>query len=193
MPTPSESALPVHTVVARPATREAFAPFGTLLRAEGERRSIDMYGSTLDVFRGGPIDADVPVEFLISRSTIREFRVTFLERHHKLAQSFLALGGSSFVVAVARPDARLEHDVPALDEIHAFIVPGDCVATIHRGTWHEPPFPLVDGQIRVTTTHAELTAGLEHGIDAQGDIGGRDVDKREITSRAGAVVRIGLP
>lgn len=191
--TAADADLPVHIVTARPATPEAFAPFGKLLRAEGERRPIDIYGSSINVYRGGPIDADVPVEYLISRSSVREFRIRFLERHHKLAQSFLALQGSSFVVAVARPEARLEHDVPALDEIHAFIVPGDCVATIHRGTWHEPPYPLTDNQLRVTTSHAELTSGLEKGVDAKGDIEGLDVDKRELTPRIGVVVRIGLP
>lgn len=193
MTPPDELSLPVHTVIARPVTAEAFAPFGSLIAAEGERRPIDIYGDVINVYKGGPIDSDVPVEFLISRSSVREFRVRFLERHVKLAQTFLALQGSSFIVAVARPDARLEHDVPALDEIHAFIIPGTAAATIHRGTWHEPPYPLTNDQIRLTTTHAELTRGLERGIDAQGDIPGLDVDKRELTPRTGVVVRIGLP
>jgi hypothetical protein len=48
---------------------ESFAPFGRVLAA---RRPIDLYGGSIDVYSGGPIDADVPVEFLLSRSSVRE-------------------------------------------------------------------------------------------------------------------------
>lgn len=185
-------------VTAQPLTPESFEPFGGVLspspEASGPRRPIDLYGGTIDVFRGGPIDADDPVEFLISRSSVREFRVQFLERHMRLAQSFFPLSGGGFICVVARPDAPLTADgTPAFDEIHAFLVPPGCGITLHRGTWHEPPFPLADGQIRLTTTHAELTAGLESKLNERREIGQLDVDKRNVAERTGTVVRIALP
>jgi ureidoglycolate lyase len=181
-------------VTARPLEAEAFERFGSVLAATGERRPIDLYGGSIDVYRGGPIDADVPVEFLLSRSSVREFRVTFLERHMLLAQSFFPLAGGGFVSVVAAPDAELsEHGIPAFDEIHAFLVPAACGITLHRGTWHEPPYPLGDGMIRLTTSHADLTHGLESALDERGEISRLDVDKRNITERSGVVVRIALP
>ena len=181
-------------VTARPLDADSFAPFGIVLAARGERRPINLYGGTIDVYRGGPIDADVPVEFLLSRSSVREFRVNFLERHMLLGQSFFPLAGGGFIVVVAAPDAPLsEHGIPALDEIHAFLVPAACGITLHRGTWHEPPFPLGEDMIRLTTTHADLSDGLESALDERREISGRDVDKRNITERSGVVVRIALP
>jgi ureidoglycolate lyase len=181
-------------VVARPLDAVAFAPFGAVLAALGDRRPIDLYEGTIDVYRGGAIDADVPVEFLISRSSVREFRVAFLERHLKLAQSFFPLAGGGFISVVARPDAELtENGIPAVGEIHAFLVPPGCGVTLHRGTWHEPPFPLGDNLIRLTTSHADLSAGLESALNERNEISTLDVDKRNITERAGIVLRIALP
>jgi ureidoglycolate lyase len=181
-------------VTARPLEDAAFAPFGSVLAPRGDRRPIDLYGGTIDVYRGGPIDADVPIEFLISRSSVREFRVNFLERHLHLAQSFFSLAGGGFIAVVARPEAKLgEHGIPEVDEIHAFLVPTGCGITLHRGTWHEPPFPLGDNLIRLTTSHADLSAGLESVLNERNEISTLDVDKRNITERSGIMVRIALP
>jgi ureidoglycolate lyase len=181
-------------VTARPLDAESFAPFGRVLAAKGERRPIDLYGGSIDVYRGGPIDADVPVEFLLSRSSVREFRIQFLERHMLLAQSFFPLAGGGFIAVVAAPGAQLTADgIPAVEDIHAFIVPAGCGITLHRGTWHEPPYPLGDDMIRLTTTHAELSDGLESNLNERGEIDALDVDKRNVTERSGIIVRIALP
>ena len=179
------------TVVVEQLSAEAFAPFGTVMAAEGERRSIDLYGSSIDVFTAGEIDADVPVEIFMSRSAMREFRVHFLERHMLLAQMFVPLCGTPFVVAVARPDAAEdENGIPLVSEVRAFVVPGDTAVAIHRGTWHEPPFSLQDGSLRLTTTHAALTSGLESKLNERGEIAENDVEKRNVTERSGYVLRL---
>jgi ureidoglycolate lyase len=189
-----EAGIEIRTIKAQPLSREAFEPFGLVVAAEGERKPIDIYGKVINVFSGGLIDSDVPVEFLISRSSVREFRVRFLERHLKLAQSFFPLLGGDFISVVARPDAELdESGIPRLEGIKAFMVPGDRGITLHRGTWHEPPFPLADNQLRLTTSHSDLTAGLESNLNDRGEIDKLDVDKRDITQRSGYVLRIDLP
>ena len=43
--------------------------------------------------------------------------------------------------------------------MHAFVVPGDAAVNLRRGTWHEVPFPLVDGGITLVTSHAGVTDG----------------------------------
>ncbi len=194
VPDTADAATRTEWVTAKPLDADGFAPFGKVHAPRGDRRSIDLYGGSIDVYRCGPIDADVPVEFLISRSSVREFRVDFLERHMQLAQSFFPLDGGGFICVVARPDAELTEDgIPAVHEIHAFLVSMGCGITLHRGTWHEPPYPLGDGMIRLTTSHADLSAGLESVLNERNEISQLDVDKRNITERSGIVVRIALP
>jgi ureidoglycolate lyase len=184
----------IKTVRVEPISKEAFAPFGTLLAAEGDRHRIEMYGSVIDVFTAGKIDSDVPVEIFMSRSSVREFRVRFLERHMLLAQMFVPLCGTPFVAVAARPDAPEDKNgIPLLDEIRAFLVPGDKAVMIHRGTWHEPPFPLVDDSLRLTTTHAALTSGLESDLNERNEINVNDVEKRNVTERSGYELRLALP
>ena len=54
-----EPGLPVHTVVARPVTAEAFAPFGRLIVAEGER-----WGIVSDRIEGSAFAADLSADRL---------------------------------------------------------------------------------------------------------------------------------
>jgi ureidoglycolate lyase len=189
-----EPDIEIRTIRAETLTREAFAPFGDVLSDEGlERLPIDFYGERFDFFRAGDFESDQPVEWLISRGRIREFRILFLERHLELTQTFIPLAGHPFVLAVAAPDALEEDGIPALHAIHAFLVPGDRAVNLHRRTWHEPPFPLVDGALCLYTSHKSLTRGLTGGLDARGEVDLLDVEKRNITERAGFVLRIELP
>jgi ureidoglycolate lyase len=186
--------LEVRTVIAEQLTREAFEPFGDVLAPEGlERLPIELYGGTFDSYRAGVLGSDRPVEFLVSRCRVREFRVHFLERHVELTQTFVPLGGAPFVVVVARPEARQEFGIPAFEEVRAFLVRGDVAVNLRRGTWHEPPFPLVDGTLMLFTSHLMLTRGLESGLDGRNEIDRQDVEKRNVTERAGYVLRVALP
>ena len=153
-----------------------------MLSVEGrERLPINLYEG-VDVYRAD-FESDRPMEFLLTQNKVRDFHVRFLERHMELTQMFVCLGGHPFVQVVARPDARLENDVPALDEIRAFVVPGDVGTNMFRGTWHEPPFAFVDDQVFLYTSHADLTQGLSADLDERKSIGGLDVDKRSITEK----------
>ncbi len=184
----------VRTIKAQLLSREAFAPFGDVLSAEGLRRlPIELYGDRIDVYRPALFESDQPVEFLLTRSKLREFRVSFLERHLELTQTFIPLGGHPFIAVVARPDAREEKGIPALDEIRAFFVPGDAGINIHRGTWHEVPLPLVDGALMLVTSHQSLTRGLESGLTERREIHKLDVENRNVTERTGLVLRVDLP
>ncbi len=187
-----DAGVEVKYLTVEPLTNEAFAPFGDVLSVEGrERLPIDLYEG-VDVFRAD-FETSRPMEFLLTRNKVRPFHVRFLERHMELTQAFISLGGRSFVQVVAAPGARLENDVPAFDEIKAFMVPGDVATNMYRGTWHEPPFGLVDDQCFLYTSHADLTEGLGADRNAKDSIGEKDVDKRSITEHAGYELRIALP
>jgi hypothetical protein len=43
------------------------------------------------------------------------------------------------------------------------------------------------------TSHTSLTLGLQQTLDERKEIGRLDVDKRNVTERAGVVLRVELP
>ena len=57
-----------------------------LTRRDQERLPINLYGGKVDVYRPAPLDADQPLEWLLTRNHVRDFRVQYLERHHGVAQ-----------------------------------------------------------------------------------------------------------
>ena len=190
MATTVDSSVETYTIIVEPLTPESFAPFGTVLtRRDQERLPINLYGGKVDVYRPAPIDADQPLEWLLTRNHVRDFQVTYLERHHGVGQAFVALE-QPFISCVAAPDCDLVDGVPAFDQVHAFIVPAGQATQIHKGTWHEPPFAIVDQSYTLITSHQALTAGLGLALDGKGEIGGLDVDKRNILERTGKQLRI---
>jgi ureidoglycolate lyase len=193
MATTVESGTEVVEIVARPATAESFKPFGRLLTAEGnERLPIELYGSAVNVFRPAAIEADVPIEWLLVENSLRPFRAFWMERHMQIEQAFIPLI-HPIVSIVARPDAELDNGVPAAHEMHAFVVPAGAGAQIYRGTWHEPPMPIVDKSWAFVTSHKALTQGLGADLGDRNEIGQLDVDKRDVTARTGKIYRIVMP
>jgi ureidoglycolate hydrolase len=64
-----------------------------------------------------------------------------ITRHRNVTQCLAAMGGKSWLMAVAPPDAVDDPDAePALTDIAAFVVPGSVAIKLHRGTWHAGPF-----------------------------------------------------
>ena len=158
-PAPKTSA-PIHTVrqlTAEIATPESFAPFGKVLGESGRKRlPINTYGDKLDLYRES-FESDQPIEWFIVHAHARRREVLFLERHLQLTQTFIPLGGKPFYTIVARAGAREENGFPALEEIKAFLVPGDVAIQVDRGTWHENPMPAEDRARLLVTSHAALT------------------------------------
>jgi ureidoglycolate lyase len=188
-----EEGLEVRTVTAEQLTADRFAPFGTVLGPEGhERLPIELYGGTVDAY-AIPIEADEPFQFLFNRLRYRGMRIHFLERHSHLTQAFIPIDGLPFVQVVAPADAPEEDGLPALGSVRAFVVPGGRGVQIARGVWHEPPFPLQAEQQLIVTSHTSLTLGLQQRLDERKEIGRLDVDKRNVTERAGVVLRVELP
>jgi ureidoglycolate lyase len=181
------------TVAAQVVTPEGFEPFGEMLTTSGSPLP-HVYGDTMDVYRTGRLESDTPVEYIMTRYRLREFRVQFLERHHRLTQTFIPLEDNPFVVAVAAADAELDNGVPRVDDVHAFVVPGNAAVNLRRGTWHEVPFPLVDGGMTLVTSHAGVTDGWAE-LDETREIAKLDEDeeKRNVLDRTGMRLLIELP
>lgn len=177
-------------ITIEPLTAEAFAPFGTVLSPEGRARlPVNTYGDALDLYREG-FETDQPVEWFIVQGKPRPMEALFLERHLQITQAFLPLGGAGFVMLVARPEAKAEVDGMILPtETRAFRVPGDVGIQLHRGTWHENPFPLTIGQVFLVTSHAALTRG--HQANPRSDLADLPLDlERRFYADRGVTLRI---
>lgn len=195
MTTHDDGTQAVATVTATPLDVDAFAPYGDVISMDtADVLEIELYGK--DVIESGPaapFESDQPVEFLISRSNIRDFDVQAMERHVELTQTFIPLDGDPFVMVLAPHDAPLTDGFPALDTIEAFMIPGDCALNLKRGTWHEVPFPLADGSLRISTSHRALTKGIASDPDERNEIDQLDVEKRNVQERLGHGLRVELP
>jgi ureidoglycolate lyase len=183
----------LHSVVAEPLDQDSFANFGHVISLDAlDELPINWYRGANTVKGPVALEADIPVEYLLLRSAVRPLQMRYFERHSRLTQTFIPLDGSPFVFLAAAPDARTENGFPVLDEIRAFLSPGRTGVNIHRGTWHEPAFPLVDGQLTIVTSHRDLTIGLQTAPDTNGEVLGFDLDKRSV-KRLGVSVSIRLP
>jgi ureidoglycolate lyase len=182
-----------HRIVAEPLTPESFRRFGAVLVPDAmDALPIDWYRGANDIRGPVSLDADVPVEYLLMRSVVRPLKLRYLERHQQLTQTFVPLDGSPFVFVGAPPDAQTKDGFPVVEELRAFLSPGRAGVNLFRGTWHEPAFPLVSGQLTLITSHRQLTIGLQAQPDANGEVAGYDLDKRSV-GRLAVNVTIALP
>jgi ureidoglycolate lyase len=177
-------------IALEPLTPEAFAPFGTILSPEGRARlPVNTYGDALSLYREG-FETDQPIEWFIVQGRPRPMEALFLERHLQITQAFLPLGGQGFVMLVARPDAETEPDgMIKTAETRAFHAPGTVGIQLHRGTWHENPFPLAAGQVFLVTSHAALTRG--HQTNPRADLADLPLDlERRFYAERNVTLRI---
>jgi ureidoglycolate hydrolase len=126
--------LPVRDLAVRPITREAFAPFGDLIAPGDDGAPFGPQDARLDLSRGSP-------RLYIMRLRHRGLEFRRITRHRNVTQCLAALGGKSWLIAVAPPKALDDPKAePMLEDIVAFAIPGSVAIKLHRGTWHAGPF-----------------------------------------------------
>lgn len=185
--------LSIYTVVPAPIRDGNFSPFGEAISISlTPKLPIDLYGGKNSVHGPVVLESDQQPEFIMFKVGLRGGDVRYLERHVGMTQTFIPLGGDPYVAVVAAPDARLIDGFPDFDAIKAFLVPGDVILNIHRGTWHEPPFPTKDGQLFLISSQPDVTKGLQTATDANGEVHLLDVDKRNPVYRTGRKIQVEL-
>ena len=119
-------------------TPEAFAPFGCVMPPLEDGVPFGPRDAQLYLGGGTP-------RFYTMRIPGRGYTVTHITRHRQVTQALAAVGGMPWVMAVA-PPLMLEHAdaEPALEDIRAFLIPGDVAVMLNRGTWHAGP--LFEGE-----------------------------------------------
>jgi ureidoglycolate lyase len=126
--------LPIKELPARPVTREAFAPFGDLIAPMEDGGPFGPQDAALDLTRGTP-------RLYIMRLSRRGLVFRQITRHRNVTQCLAALGGKSWLMAVAPPKSVDDPTAePGLADIAAFVIPGSVAVKLHRGTWHAGPF-----------------------------------------------------
>lgn len=173
------------------AAPRTIAPFGALLgrRAAATPLGVDYYRGTVATMRPVKFECDTGTELSLATLRRRPLQVHYLERHFGHTQSFIPIGGKPWLAVLAPPSAG---DMPDLAAARAFRFPGDTGLCLHRGTWHEFPFPVEDDTDMVIVLSSQTTRDLQHravnGIEAFGP----DLDKKDMTLRAGVVITLEL-
>ncbi len=128
----------MRTLEIEPLTREAFAPFGDVIEAEGRDHFLINNGSTqrfhrlADVQLGKPEDTAIISIFRASALPM-PLTVTMLERHPLGSQAFVPLLGQPFLIVVAPAG-----ETPDSGQVRAFRSDGRQGVNYHRGVWHHP-------------------------------------------------------
>lgn len=142
--------LPVRTV-----SKENFAPFGELIAPIEDGVPFGADDAKLDLTQGTP-------RLYVMRLPRKGLVFRQITRHRNVTQCLSALGGKSWLMAVAPPKNFDDPDAePALEDIAGFLIPGTVAVKLHRGTWHAGPF-FEDEEINFLNLELSDTNEVDH-------------------------------
>jgi ureidoglycolate lyase len=155
------------TLIARPLTREAFAPFGQVLDAEGWENHYPINAGRCERFHDmataevAGTDARVILSIFKATPYALPLALTMVERHPFGSQAFMPLSPRPFVVVVA-------HDTPnGPGEPHAFLTrPGQGV-NYPKNLWHGVLTPIGEAQDFLVVDRAGVEKNVEEHFFAE--------------------------
>lgn len=121
----------VQQLQAQWVTRENFRRYGQVIFASKDGKAFDSEDAQLNLQNGTP-------RFYIMRLHLRGRKFHTITRHVQCTQCLGALEGKDWLIAVAPPNNEV--DEPALEDIAAFRIPGNCFIKLEVGTWHAGPY-----------------------------------------------------
>lgn len=127
---------------AEPLTREAFAPFGDVIQAEGAARHYTINGGNTERFHDlaavePGVDGRAIVSLFRGQPRALPFRVEMMERHPLASQAFMPLSGRPYLVVVAPPGAA-----PTAADLRVFLASAEQGVNYAPGVWHHPLLAL---------------------------------------------------
>jgi ureidoglycolate hydrolase len=128
---PMSRAITLQKLPAQPATRENFQRYGQIISASLDSKTYDTEDAQLNLIQGIP-------RFYIMRLFHKGRQFHKITRHVQCTQCLGSLAGKDWFIAVAPPNQKSEQ--PALEELAAFRIPGDCFIKLEVGTWHAGPY-----------------------------------------------------
>ena len=112
-------------------TVENFHPFGQVIFPSQDGKAFDTEEAQLNLQNGIP-------RFYIMHLTNKGRKFHKITRHVKCTQCLGSLAGKDWLMAVAPPNNNT--DRPAIEQITAFRIPGNCFIKLEIGTWHAGPY-----------------------------------------------------
>jgi ureidoglycolate hydrolase len=123
-----------HTLQQLPAqwvTPENFRPYGQVIFPSTDHKPFDAEDAQLNLQNGIP-------RFYIMRLEKIGRKFHQIARHVQCTQCLGSLEGKDWLIAVCPPNNDVKE--PALAEIAAFRIPGNCFIKLNEGTWHAGPY-----------------------------------------------------
>jgi ureidoglycolate hydrolase len=121
----------IQQLQAKLITPENFKCYGQVISASEDGKAFDGEDAQLNLKNGIP-------RFYIMRLQDRGRKFHTITRHVECTQCLGSLEGKDWLIAVALPNNHVNE--PALDEIVAFRIPGNCFIKLNAGTWHSGPY-----------------------------------------------------
>lgn len=184
MSTPQPHSLEIRHLKLETATPETLSRFGGWLgpQAGVTPMGVDYYGGAVAMSR--PVDFSCSSRAEVSLTSLkrRPLEVRYLERHFQHTQTFIPLAGKPFIAVLAPPS---EGELPDLDSVRAFRFDGSAGLCLDVGTWHEFPFSLDDDTHIAVILSSQVTEDLHHRAENGIEAFGPDLDKKDMTLRAG--------
>jgi ureidoglycolate hydrolase len=112
-------------------TPENFHLYGQVISASQDGKDYDAEDAQLNLNNGIP-------RFYIMRLHQRGRRFHTITRHVQCTQCLGSLEAKEWLIAVAPPNHEV--DEPALADIAAFRIPGNCFIKLEVGAWHAGPY-----------------------------------------------------
>jgi len=120
----------IQPIQANLITAEAFRPFGQLIQASNDGKKFDREDAQLWLEEGIP-------RFYIMRLKQRGRQFHKITRHLLCTQCLGSLEGREWLIVVAPPGDTAS---PAIADLTAFRIPGNCFIKLEIGTWHAGPY-----------------------------------------------------
>lgn len=117
-------------LVAEAISPENFAPYGQLVGSTEDGKLYDREDAQLNLANGIP-------RFYIMRLSGKGRQFHRITRHQQCTQCLGSLEGKEWFLAVAPPGPA---EVPDLERLAAFRIPGNCFVKLETGTWHAGPY-----------------------------------------------------
>lgn len=112
-------------------TPEKFRRYGQVISATADGQSYNAEDAQLNLQNGIP-------RFYIMRLHHKGRMFHTITRHIQCTQCLGSLEGKDWLIAVAPPNNEI--DEPAIEDITAFQIPGNCFIKLDMGAWHAGPY-----------------------------------------------------
>ncbi|WP_017652745.1 ureidoglycolate lyase [Fortiea contorta] len=116
---------------ATPITSENFQRYGQVIFPSQDGKTFDSTDAQLNLQNGIP-------RFYIMQLHKKGRKFHKITRHEKCTQCLGSLEGKDWLIAVSPPDNSV--NIPALEQLAAFQIPGNCFIKLEVGTWHAGPY-----------------------------------------------------